>query len=134
MEENGKSGISAEIWPISSGHDDDKQLDNITVTVIDPNIVMIDDKMEKKLELENGKVEMEKKDSYIVEKGDTLIGISMKLNISVARLKKYNHLFGKNDVIVGQVCGDGEGGEGDGEERTTSSFDSFHNSLSRYYA
>jgi LysM repeat protein len=40
---------------------------------------------------------------YIVEEGDTLIRISMKLNISMARLKKYNHLFGKNDVMVGQM-------------------------------
>lgn len=40
---------------------------------------------------------------YKVIEGDNLIRISMKLNISVARLKKYNHLFGKNDVIVGQV-------------------------------
>jgi LysM repeat protein len=47
--------------------------------------------------------EMEQKTSYIVEEGDTLIRISMKLNISVARLKKYNHLFGKNEVMVGQV-------------------------------
>lgn len=40
---------------------------------------------------------------YTVLEGDNLIRISIKLNISVARLKKYNHLFGKNDVIVGQV-------------------------------
>eukprot|EP00602_Paraphysomonas_sp_CaronLab_P004726 CAMPEP_0185020762 /NCGR_PEP_ID=MMETSP1103-20130426/3406_1 /TAXON_ID=36769 /ORGANISM="Paraphysomonas bandaiensis, Strain Caron Lab Isolate" /LENGTH=402 /DNA_ID=CAMNT_0027551865 /DNA_START=152 /DNA_END=1360 /DNA_ORIENTATION=+ len=39
---------------------------------------------------------------YIVQEGDSLAGISIKFNISVARLKKYNHLYGKNDIYVGQ--------------------------------
>jgi LysM repeat protein len=49
-------------------------------------------------------VSKEKSEVYIVQEGDTLLRISMKLNISMARLKKYNHLFGKHDVIIGQVA------------------------------
>jgi LysM repeat protein len=45
----------------------------------------------------------EQNEIYVVQQGDTLLRIAMKLNISLARLKKYNHLFGKNDVIIGQV-------------------------------
>ena len=45
--------------------------------------------------------------TYVVEPGDTLSGISLKCSISVQLLKKYNHLFGKNDIFVGQVkCND----------------------------
>ena len=54
-------------------------------------------------EREEGEVKKSSPTYYLVEEGDTLIRISMKLNISMARLKKFNHLFGKNDVMVGQV-------------------------------
>ena len=40
---------------------------------------------------------------YTVQPGDTLAGISLKISVTVPLLKKYNHLFGKNDIYVGQV-------------------------------
>jgi LysM repeat protein len=42
-------------------------------------------------------------DTYQVVEGDTLVGISLKVGVSVVQLKRYNHLFGKNDIFVGQV-------------------------------
>jgi LysM repeat protein len=41
--------------------------------------------------------------TYTVLPGDTLMGISIKLGKSVNIIKKLNHLYGKNDLFVGQV-------------------------------
>jgi LysM repeat protein len=38
-----------------------------------------------------------------VEPGDSLAGISLKSGVPINLLKKYNHLFGKNDLYPGQV-------------------------------
>jgi LysM repeat protein len=40
---------------------------------------------------------------HIVSPGESLIGIALKYNISVAQLRAYNRLFGKNDLTIGQV-------------------------------
>lgn len=40
---------------------------------------------------------------YTVETGDNIAGISLKTGVPINLLKKYNHLFGKNDVYSGQV-------------------------------
>jgi hypothetical protein len=41
--------------------------------------------------------------TYVVQPGDSLVGISLKFDMSVNLLKKLNHLFGKSDLYVGQV-------------------------------
>lgn len=42
-------------------------------------------------------------DTYTVQKGETLTCVSLKNNISVALLKKYNRLYGRNSLYTGQV-------------------------------
>jgi len=39
---------------------------------------------------------------YVVKKGDSLLAISKKFNISINRLKKYNNINKNNKIIVGQ--------------------------------
>mmetsp|Transcript_23105 Transcript_23105/g.39097 ORF Transcript_23105/g.39097 Transcript_23105/m.39097 type:complete len:526 (+) Transcript_23105:95-1672(+) len=42
-------------------------------------------------------------DTYTVKKGETLTCVSLKNNISIASLKKFNRLYGRNSLYTGQV-------------------------------
>jgi len=60
-------------------------------------------KISKKLDKNKNSPKKQSKDTdiYIVKKGDSLLAISKKFNISINRLKKYNNI-NNNKIIVGQ--------------------------------
>jgi LysM repeat protein len=44
-------------------------------------------------------------DVYIIQDGDTLLGISIKLNVPIGTIKRLNRMFGgdRNSIYSGQV-------------------------------
>lgn len=41
---------------------------------------------------------------YVVQRGDTLAGVALRLGVKQSELKRENHMYGSRSLIAGQVC------------------------------
>ncbi|CAM9692102.1 unnamed protein product, partial [Ectocarpus fasciculatus] len=41
--------------------------------------------------------------SYVVQRGDTLAGVALRLGVKQSELKRANHMYGSRTLVAGQV-------------------------------
>lgn len=42
-------------------------------------------------------------DTYVVQRGDTLAGVALRLGVKQSELKRANHMYGSRTLVAGQV-------------------------------
>lgn len=47
--------------------------------------------------------------TYVVQRGDTLAGVALRLGVKQSELKRANHMYGSKTLMTGQVITDNRG-------------------------
>lgn len=49
------------------------------------------------------KISADGRDTYVVQRGDTLAGVALRLGVKQSELKRANHMYGSRTLVAGQV-------------------------------